>query len=88
MVTVTWPLAADPVSLTWKRTVPELPEFWPHTLTVAVSCTVGGGGGLGGLCVGLGVGLGACDVTLGAGLDAGCELLGAGLWADGEGEAD
>jgi hypothetical protein len=80
MVTVTWPVAAEPVSLTSKTTVPELPELWLHTLTVAVSRTVAGGVGLGGLCVGCGLGLCGCDVTVGAGLDgAECELLGAGL---------
>jgi hypothetical protein len=93
MATVTWPLAAVPVSLTWKTTVPELPELWLHTLTVAVSCTVAGGGvGLGGLCVGCGRGLGGCDVTAGTGPDAECELLGAGLWLDvdlaGDGDGD
>jgi hypothetical protein len=93
MVTVTWPLAAEPVSLTPNATVPSLPELWLHTLTVAVSCTVAGGvgtGGFGGLCVGCGLALRGCDVTVGAGLDAEYELLGAGLWLGGDlaGDAD
>jgi hypothetical protein len=86
MVTVTWPLGADPVSLTWNTTVPELPDWWPHTLTVAVSCTAedGVGVGSGGLCVEFGLALSPCDVTP----DAECEVLGAGLPADLEGDAD